>query len=109
MNIADVSQTAREPKRRKLSPASLLVSGDLSRSAEQPSKVAQRATVASQQGQGVVVRRTDIAEVWVPLQGAGSDARLLIRLQGTHSHYLWTSQSRNGSRDAEPASNLSGT
>lgn len=78
------TQAASEPTRRRLSPASLLVSGDLSSSTVKPSKIAQKLTVASQQGEGVVVRRTDIVEVWLPLQGAGSDARLLIRIQGVH-------------------------
>lgn len=80
--LADRQQTSRKPSRRRMSPASLLVSGDLSDSTKKPSQLAQKVQVATQQGQGVVVRRTDIAEVWLPLQGAGSDARVLVRLQG---------------------------
>lgn len=47
---------------------------------------AKKVQVASQKGDGPTTHRTDIAEAWVPLQGAGSDARLLLRLQGAHLH-----------------------
>lgn len=36
-------------------------------------------------GDGVAVTRTNIAEVWLPLNNAGSDARILIELQGAAS------------------------
>jgi hypothetical protein len=60
-----------------VSPAKLLA-GDLSsvrdqKSTMKKSKRAQKVKVAT---------RTDVAEVWVPLVGAGSDARLLVKLQG---------------------------
>jgi hypothetical protein len=45
-------------------------------------KKAEKVKVAQSQD-GVRARRTDIVEVWLPLQNAGSDARVLIKLQGT--------------------------
>ena len=49
---------------------------------------AQQVKVASRQGDGPASFRTDIAEAWVPLQGAGSDARMLLRLQGAQDILL---------------------
>jgi hypothetical protein len=52
------------------------------KSQKKMSDKAKQVKVASWRGDGPPSLRTDIAEAWVPLQGAGSDARLLIRLQG---------------------------
>jgi hypothetical protein len=49
---------------------------------------AKQVKVAFQKGEGPTSQRTDIAEAWVPLQGAGSDARLLVHLQGAYLRIL---------------------
>ena len=73
------------PQKRRLSPARLL-SGDLGQTTPpKRSKKAERMKVAST-GEGMAVTRTNIAEVWVPLKNAGSEARVLIELQGAPPH-----------------------
>ena len=76
----DKSNNAR-PQSKQLLPSKPL--GGLSvKSQKKLSSKAQQVKVASQKGKSPISTRTDIAEAWVPLQGAGSDARLLVRLQG---------------------------
>lgn len=75
----DKSNNARSHS--KLLPSKPL--GGLSvKSQKKLSSKAQQVKIASQKGKNPISTRTDIAEAWVPLQGAGSDARLLVRLQG---------------------------
>jgi hypothetical protein len=62
------------------------------KSQKQLSAKAKQVKVASQKGQGPTLQRTDIAEAWVPLHGSGSDARLLVRLQGVFASPEFTSQ-----------------
>lgn len=84
MGCADASKVAQPPQKRRLSPSRLLA-GDLGHtSPPKRSKNAERMKVASA-GDGVAVTRTNIAEVWLPLNNAGSDARILIELQGAAS------------------------
>lgn len=74
-----------QPHSSKLLPSRPL--GGLSvRQQKKLSVKAKQVKVASRKGDGPTSHRTDIAEAWVPLQGAGSDARMLLRLQGAHLH-----------------------
>ena len=71
---------------KRLSPSKLLT-GNLGaitkrkKDEDAKSKKTQRIKIASQ-GALSSATRTNVAEVWVPLQGAGPEARLLIKLQG---------------------------
>ena len=80
--FADNEGAARRKQHRKGLLPSKPVGGLSVNSQKALSKRAKQVKVASRQGEGPTSYRTDIAEAWVPLQGAGSDARMLLRLQG---------------------------
>jgi hypothetical protein len=71
----------REVSASRLSTAELSQTANSRKEKKKGSKKADKIKVAST-GQVLTKSRTDISEVWLPLQNAGSDARILVRLQG---------------------------
>jgi hypothetical protein len=71
----------REVSASRLSTAELSQTANSRKEKKKGSKKAEKIKVAST-GQVLTKSGTDISEVWLPLQNAGSDARILVRLQG---------------------------